>query len=312
MHLDKQHPTPIYLQLKEMLRCQIEQGIYFPHQKLPSERELCQHHALSRMTARRALQALIAEGFAYTRVGKGTFVSNDSDTVAKTSANNKDQFLGLADSIIEARCQEKLVEQLLSFDCVGVERTIREVLASHPLETVAVKLFPQVIRQLEQRWRKGEANLLTQHYAITTLRSQLIAMVNAATCEDGPKALLACAPGDQHEIGLLLLALILRRRGFAVVYLGANITTTEFEEVVDTVQPQLICSSAATTQAAKALAEFSQEFQVNSLAHSNNNTLFTFGGTVFNQKPTLITNVAGLYLGDTIEAAVRKIQDLFA
>ena len=310
MHLDKQHPTPVYLQLKEMLRCQIEQGIYFPHQKLPSERELCQDYALSRMTARRALQALIAEGLAYTRVGKGTFVRNDSNTIAKTSANDKDQSLGLADSIIEVHCQQKLVEQLLSFDCVGVERTIREVLASHPLEAVAVQLFPQVIRQLEQRWRKGEANPLAQHYAITTLRSQLTAMFNAATCENGPKALLACAPGDQHEIGLLLLALILRRRGFAVVYLGPNITTAEFEEAVDMVQPQLICSSAATTQAAKALGEFSQEFQANSL--TTNNTIFTFGGTAFNQNSSLIPNVTGLYLGDTIETAVRKIQDLFA
>jgi hypothetical protein len=95
------------------------------------------------------------------------------------------------------------------------------------------------------------------------------------------------------------------------VYLGSNITTVEFEEVVDTVQPQLICSSAATTQAAKALAEFSQEFQANSFTHTNN-TVFTFGGTAFNQNSTLIPNVAGLYLGDTIETAVQKIQDLFA
>ena len=42
MYLDKQHPVPVYLQLKEMLRNQIEQGIYFSHQKLPSERDLCQ------------------------------------------------------------------------------------------------------------------------------------------------------------------------------------------------------------------------------------------------------------------------------
>ena len=76
MHLDKQHPRPIYLQLKEVLQCRIEQGSYFPHQKLPSERELCRHHNLSRMTARRALQALITEGYAYTRVGKGTFVDD--------------------------------------------------------------------------------------------------------------------------------------------------------------------------------------------------------------------------------------------
>jgi DNA-binding GntR family transcriptional regulator len=309
MHLDKQHPRPVYLQLKEMLQCQIEQGVFFPHQKLPSERELCRHHSLSRMTARRALQALITDGFAYTRVGKGTFVSDVSNT-SNTAINNNGHSTNLIDAITETYSQKKLVEQLLSFDSVGVERTIREVLAAQPLETVAVKLFPQVIRQLEERWHNGGANSLAQHYAITTLRSQLIAMVNATTCECGPKALLTCAPGDQHEIGLLLLALSLRRRGFVVVYLGSNMTPIEFAEVIDIVQPQLICFSAATTQSAEALSVFSYEFQTSSLARTD--VLFTFGGTVFNQNPALIPSVSGLYLGDTIETAILKIQDWFA
>ena len=75
MFLDKQHPRPVYIQLKEILRGKIENGFYLSHQKLPSERDLCQRHQLSRMTARKALKSLIAEGFAYTQVGKGTFVS---------------------------------------------------------------------------------------------------------------------------------------------------------------------------------------------------------------------------------------------
>ncbi|MBN1219584.1 MAG: GntR family transcriptional regulator [Anaerolineae bacterium] len=307
MHLDKQHPRPVYLQLKEVLRCRIEQGIYFPHQKLPSERELCFQHSLSRMTARRALQALITEGYAYTRVGKGTFVS-DIANISMISANHNGRFVEFVDDI-ETQSQQKLVEQLLSFDSVGVERTIREVLAANSLETVAVKLFPRVIRQLEQRWRNGEAKLLAQNYAFTTLRSQLIAMVNAATCEGGPKALLTCAPGDQHDIGLLLLALSLRRRGFVVVYLGSNFTTVAFEEVVETVQPQLICFSAATRQSAVDLIMFSREFQANPL-NRKNNLYFTFGGPAFNQEPTLTPQVVGLYLGDTIETAILKIQDL--
>ena len=215
MHLDKHHPRPVYLQLKELLQGQIEQGLFFPHQKLPSERVLCQHHNLSRMTARKALQTLIAEGFAYTRVGKGTFVSDI--TTGKPSINGNGHLNTGRDIIDPADSQQQLVQQLLAFDCTGAERTIRNVLANHSLETVAVNIFPQVIRQLETQWHRGQANLLAQHYAISTLRSQLISMVNASSCECGPKALLTCAPGDQHEIGLLLLALSLRRRGFVVI-----------------------------------------------------------------------------------------------
>ena len=311
MYLDKKHPKPVYLQLKEVLQCRIEQGTYFPHQKLPSERELCRQHNLSRMTARRALQTLIVEGFAYTKIGKGTFVNDISNVLAKPASNNNGRLIDLVDSFIEIQGQQQLIEQLLAFDCVGAERTIREVLASYPLETVAISLFPQIIRELEERWDNGEASLVAQNYAITVLRSQLFAMLNATTCDYGPKALLTCAPNDQHEIGLLLLALSLRRRGFIVIYLGSNFTTTAFEEIVETVQPQLICFSAATTQSAKALVSFSQEYQIDILTQTNS-LFFTFGGPIFNQEPDLIPSVSGLYLGNTIEAGVSKIEELFA
>jgi DNA-binding GntR family transcriptional regulator len=301
MHLDKHHPRPVYLQLKELLQCQIEQGIFFPHQKLPSERELCRQHNLSRMTARKALQTLITEGFAYTRVGKGTFVSD----VARVNSGSNGHSSNPLDVTADGYDQQQLVEQLLAFDSTGAEQTIRGILANHSLETVAVRLFPQVIRQLETHWHNGEANLLAQHYAVTTLRLQLISMVNATSCECGPKALLACAPGDQHEIGLLLMALSLRRRGYAVIYLGPNLTTTEFEEVVDIIEPQLICFSAATVQSAEALGLFSRKLET-----AINGTALTFGGTAFNQQPDLITKISGLYLGDTIENAVETVQEL--
>jgi DNA-binding transcriptional regulator YhcF (GntR family) len=304
MHLDKHHPRPVYLQLKELLQGQIEQGLFFPHQKLPSERELCRQHNLSRMTARKALQTLIVEGFAYTRVGKGTFVSDVAGVRSNVSGDNGHSPASL-DIIAESNNQQQLIDQLLAFDSIGAEQTIRSILANHSLETVAVRLFPQVIRQLETHWHKGKANLLAQHYAITTLRSQLISMVNATNCECGAKALLSCAPGDQHEIGLLLLALSLRRRGYAVIYLGPNMTTTEFEEVVNTIEPQLICFSAATVQSAEALGWFSGKLQT-----KINGTSLTFGGTAFNQRPDLIPKISGLYLGDTIEHAIEKIQEL--
>lgn len=95
MSLDKQHPVPVYLQLKQLLQNQIEQGVYQPHQKLPSERDLCQYHNLSRMTARRALQELVAEGLAYTRLGKGTFVANKSKINPGVS-NKVDQLVVLS------------------------------------------------------------------------------------------------------------------------------------------------------------------------------------------------------------------------
>ncbi len=320
MFLDKQHPTPIYLQLKELLRNQIEQGLYRSHQKLPSERDLCQHYNLSRMTARRALQELIDEGLAYTRVGKGTFVSHQpNNLITATNSLDLPSHHHLIPSIT-LRYQQKLVDELSSFNCVEAEQTISDAVAAFSVEQVAMSLFPEVIRQLEQQWQQGEISLLAQNYAFTTLRSHLIAMFNAvAAPQFGKKVVLACVAQDQHEIGLLLLALSLRRRGFRVIYLGPNVSATDFHQLVDTARPDLICFSAATPEAGKALVTLSRQCLANlkiQQAGGGNllpaGPIFTFGGAVFTQKPSLVSQVQGLYLGDTIEAAVTRIQRLFS
>jgi DNA-binding transcriptional regulator YhcF (GntR family) len=321
MVLDKQHPTPVYLQLKEMLQSQIEQGVYLSHQKLPSERDLCQHHNLSRMTARRALQELIAEGFAYTRPGKGTFVGDRPNSSGNTVSNQATFHWtsDLVDNVPSVHYRQKLVPSLLSFDCVGVERAISEALAVYSLETVAGELFPKIIQYSERQWQKGEVSLLVHNYVVNTLCSHLIAMVNAATmAETGPKVLLACAPDDQHEIGLLLMALSLRRRGFQVVYLGPTVAVDEFYQVIDTTRPQLVCFSAATSQSVTNLIKLGHQCSTRLSTTTNDQkpnprrTLLTFGGVAFNQNPAFISSTPGLYLGNTVDSAVTKIQELLA
>ncbi len=321
MYLDKQHPIPVYLQLKELLRNQIEQGVYRSHQKLPSERDLCQIHDLSRMTARRALQELIDEGLAYTRIGKGTFVSdhlnNSNQSVTSVDSSIQPNGVDLADNVM-GHYQQKLANELSRFSCVDAERVINEALSAFSLELVAMELFPAVIRQLEQDWQQGKVSLLAQNYAITTLRSYLTAMFNAATPSgSSSKLLLACAPQDQHEIGLLLLALGLRRRGFRVIYLGPNVTATDFQQVIDTARPELICFSAGTVESARVLASLSQQMsmarQIDKNANETGSSLappFAFGGGAFVKNRSLIPQVQGLYLGDKIQIAVKRVQEL--
>ena len=73
--LNKHSAVPLYLQLKELLNGQIMNGTLPAHNRVPSERELSEHYAISRMTARQALAELIQEGRLYTSQGKGTFVA---------------------------------------------------------------------------------------------------------------------------------------------------------------------------------------------------------------------------------------------
>ncbi|MBS1251847.1 MAG: HTH-type transcriptional repressor YvoA [Anaerolineales bacterium] len=73
--IKKDSPLPLYFQLKELLRQEIEGGKWQPRQRLPSETELCQTFGISRTVVRQALRELEYEGLLYREQGKGTFVA---------------------------------------------------------------------------------------------------------------------------------------------------------------------------------------------------------------------------------------------
>jgi GntR family transcriptional regulator len=73
--LDRTTGTPLHVQLTDLLRRQINTSQLPVHTKLPSERELCEQYAISRITVRKALAALMHEGLVRSIAGKGTYVA---------------------------------------------------------------------------------------------------------------------------------------------------------------------------------------------------------------------------------------------
>ncbi|MFP5107412.1 UTRA domain-containing protein [Neobacillus sp. C211] len=75
MKLNNSISTPLYDQLKQILKEAIDQGVYKSGERLPNETELCELYGVSRITVRRAIQDLADEGFLERKQGKGTFVT---------------------------------------------------------------------------------------------------------------------------------------------------------------------------------------------------------------------------------------------
>lgn len=66
---------PLYRRLEDRLRHAIESGVLKPEQALPSERDLAEDLAVSRITLRKALDGLVGSGLLHRRQGAGTFVA---------------------------------------------------------------------------------------------------------------------------------------------------------------------------------------------------------------------------------------------
>lgn len=74
--LDKQSPIPIYSQIEEQLKQQIQQGDFPIGTAIPSERELTDRFGVSRMTVRQSITNLVNDGLLYREKGRGTFVAS--------------------------------------------------------------------------------------------------------------------------------------------------------------------------------------------------------------------------------------------
>lgn len=70
--------TALHRQVFLVLRDQISTGVYMPGGVLPKEEALCERYGVSRITVRRALADLAAQGFVERRQGLGTFVRSDA------------------------------------------------------------------------------------------------------------------------------------------------------------------------------------------------------------------------------------------
>ncbi len=120
LNINKDLPTPAYLQLKTQLLNAIDTGQLPAGVALPSERELAEKLGLSRMTVRRAFEMLVTEKQLEQRQGSGTYVSE------KQLEQTIDRVLGFVD---EARnLGFKAGSILLSCDKIKASKRVQEAL----------------------------------------------------------------------------------------------------------------------------------------------------------------------------------------
>ena len=114
--IDKSSPVPIYHQLEELIKTQIESGELKPNEAIPSEREYTEKYHISRMTVRQALTNLVNEGLLYRKKGCGTFVSE----------HKVEQVLNRLTSFSEEMIQRGLKPRsnILSFETVAAKRSV--------------------------------------------------------------------------------------------------------------------------------------------------------------------------------------------
>ncbi|GAA1152303.1 hypothetical protein GCM10009630_58300 [Kribbella jejuensis] len=120
-----------------------------------------------------------------------------------------------------------------------------ELFATLTIEAVIRDVLIPYLHDLGVRWSRAEVTVAQEHFASNVVRSRLAALSRGWGGGAGPRALLACPPGELHDIALLAFGLVLRRSGWRVVFLGADSPMTDIERTAGVVEPDLVMLSAS-------------------------------------------------------------------
>lgn len=98
---------------------------------------------------------------------------------------------------------------------------------------------------LGTQWADGSASVAQEHFASHVIRQRVAAeLIPPATPHAWPTVVLACPPGERHDIGLLAFAALLARDGWAVRYLGADTPLPSLAASCRSLSPDLVVLAA--------------------------------------------------------------------
>lgn len=122
----------------------------------------------------------------------------------------------------------ELRSAIAAFDDHALHAAYAQALATYPMRCVLRHALLPLLHTLGERWRDETGAVAEEHFFTFFLRNKLGARFHHQMLKNhGPKLLAACMPGEQHEIGLLLLALSASERGYRVCVLGADTPLTD-------------------------------------------------------------------------------------
>jgi MerR family transcriptional regulator, light-induced transcriptional regulator len=176
----------------------------------------------------RAMQRHLADGYA---------ASEAAALAADTTTHGGEE-------IAISAAKDELAAALASFDDGEAHAVFDALLARLSIDTLLRDVIVPYLQELGERWERGDVSIAQEHFASMVLRGRLLGLARGWGRGIGPVAVLACAPGEQHDLGLLSFGLALRARGWRIIYLGTDTPIASVAEAARSCNPAAVVVSA--------------------------------------------------------------------
>ena len=144
--------------------------------------------------------------------------------------------------------RQALAEALDRFDEAAANRAFDRALGTLSLDTLLREIVLDYLTDLGERWSAGQATVAQEHFATNVLRGRLLGLARDWGQGGGPLTLLACPPGELHDLGLICFGLALRARGWRIAFLGTDTPIDTLTQTADHLHPELVVLTTTTPQ----------------------------------------------------------------
>lgn len=134
----------------------------------------------------------------------------------------------------------RLLSATESYDEAAAQRALDDGLAALGLEAFVGELILPTLTAIGRGWAEGRIEISQEHFASNLIRGRLLSLARLWGRGSGPLALLACVPGEQHDISLLAFGLILRSYAWRILFLGADTPLSTIQQTTRMTAPEVI------------------------------------------------------------------------
>ncbi|MFZ9652069.1 MAG: MerR family transcriptional regulator [Steroidobacteraceae bacterium] len=123
---------------------------------------------------------------------------------------------------------ERALDATEHSDPGGVEDALTSAVALLPPNEVVHTVIVPLVREVGERWHRGEVSIAQEHMVTDIVRRLVISVTRGYLRSDnGPCLVLATLSGERHELGILMCSWLAATRRFRTHYLGADCPAEE-------------------------------------------------------------------------------------
>jgi len=200
----------------------------------------------------------------------------------------------------------RLLDALLGFDEPRATSLWFETMDGRDLLEAFEGSVTPLLTHIGEGWHDGRVTIGQEHFATAFIRGRLEVLARQVTPLAGaPVVLLACLEDERHELGLLMLSVLLRFQGLRTIYLGQDVPMEALLRTVEDVQPAVLALNATMAEGARHLPTV-----VRATASAAPLTRVVFGGVAFDSDEGMRAASGAIWGGSRLGASVQLINQL--